>query len=402
LENERKLSGPDYAGLDKRRSGMVIMLCLVLGVLTFTSMSAARLVFTLYAIELGAQPATVGMLFSAMSVVPFLLSLPFGAVSDRHGSRWLMVAGFTSLATGLALVHFLPSLPMLFAASALNGLLVAINNVALQHVMGVTSAPEQRARNFSNFALTGATSNFLGPLVAGVSVDHLGYGDALLVVLAIAVAGAALLLPWGGVLPRGRAHADSRERAPETGARDSRAGAIWPVLTVSALLQLAVDVYLFFMPVYGREVGLSATTIGSVMAMFAVASFVIRVAIPNLHKRLGDAGLLVCSFLFTAAGFALTPLFHSAWLLALVSFLVGLGSGCGLPVTMMLVVARSAAGRAGRTLGLQLALNSGARTLGPAVLGVLGSLVGIGPVFVFSALVMGAGALVSRRYLGRK
>ena len=67
---------------------MVIVLCLILGVLTFTSMSAARLVFTLYAIEMGAQPATVCMLFSVMSVVPFVLSLPsahFRTAMDRAG-----------------------------------------------------------------------------------------------------------------------------------------------------------------------------------------------------------------------------------------------------------------------------------------------------------------------------
>lgn len=380
-------------------SSRAIFLCLILGVLTFTSMSAARLLFTLYAIDMGARPVTVGMLFSILSVVPFFLSLPVGTVSDRHGSRWLMVAGFAALATGLALVHFLPSLPMLFAASALNGLLVALNNVALQHVMGVISAPERRARNFSNFSLTGATSNFLGPLIAGVSIDHLGYANAALVVLVVAAAGVALLAFWGGVLPGGRASAEPQARADPAARGKAVPDGIGPVLLVSALLQLATDVYLFFMPVYGREVGLSATTIGTVMAMYAVAAFAIRTVIPNLHRRMGDGGILAASFLATAAGFALAPLFQSAWLLGFVSFLVGLGSGCGQPVTMMLVVARSAAGRAGRALGLQLAINSGARTLGPAVLGALGSLVGLGPVFVLSAALMGAGALVSRRHL---
>jgi len=36
--------------------------------------------------------------------------------------------------------------------------------------------PEQRARNFSNFSLIGAVTSFVGPLIAGLSIDHLGYG----------------------------------------------------------------------------------------------------------------------------------------------------------------------------------------------------------------------------------
>jgi len=372
---------------------MAFVICLALGVLSYTAMSGARLVISLYAIELGAQPFAVGMLIATLQVMPLFLSLPVGRLADRFGTRWLMTAGFAGLIAGMLLLAVAPSLSMFFVASGLNGVLLGINNVALQQLAGALSAPAERARNFSNLALTGATGNLLGPLIAGVSIDQLGHGGAGLVMLGVAVAGAATLLAWGARLPQGsgRAAAKSKERRRPP-LRD-----IWQILLVSALVQLCTDVFLFYMPVYGRAIGLSATTIGLVMAAFAVAVFLVRAIMPNLLNRLGEGGLLRYSFFVAGAGFALAPAFTHPGMLALVSFLIGLGAGVGQPLTMMMVVGRSAAGRSGEMLGLQLTANGVIRSGGPVLLGMMGSLIGLGPVFIFSALLMGAGGFLSRR-----
>ena len=47
---------------------MVATTCLALALLTWISMTGARLLLTLYAIEFGAQPFTVGMLIAALQV----------------------------------------------------------------------------------------------------------------------------------------------------------------------------------------------------------------------------------------------------------------------------------------------------------------------------------------------
>lgn len=371
---------------------MAVWLCLALGVLTFVAMAGARLLLSLYAIELGAPPFTVGMLIATLQVMPLLLSLPTGRLADRFGTRWLMTGGFASVGTAMLLAFFHPSLTVFFVAAALNGLLQAVNNVALQNIMGVLSRPEERARNFSNLALTGAAGNFLGPLLAGVSIDQLGHAGASLVMLCVAVTGIAALLGWGGVLPAGSGRSASHAK----GRRWPPMREIAPLLLVSALVQLCTDLYLFYMPVYGRGVGLSATTIGVMSAAFAGATFLMRAVMPNLLKWLGEGRLLSYSFFVAAAGFALVPFFTTAYPLAVVSFLIGLGAGCGQPVTMLLMVGRSAAGRSGETLGLQLTVNSLIRTGGPALLGVAGSLIGLGPVYLLSAVVMAAGGVLSR------
>lgn len=369
-------------------------LCYLLGVLSYTSMSGARLVMSLYAIELGAQPFEVGALIAVMQAMPFIFSLPIGRAADRHGTRWLIAGGFSFLVVAMVLPVYWPSIAMLFLVAGMNGLHLAINNVALQQLAGVLSAPEARARNFSNLALSGAASNLLGPMIGGVSIDQLGYAGACGVMFAIALSGVIVLLVWGRVLPRGNARppraagSGDHTRPP---IRD-----IWKLLGASMLTQLCTDIYIFYLPVYARSVGLSATVIGMVMGTYAVAIFIMRAAMPALHKALGETRLLSYSFFLAGMAFLVMPLFTNPWLLGLVSVMVGLGNGCGQPLTMMMVVARSREGRSGEMLGLQLTVNGAGRSGGPVLMGAAGSLIGIPSVFVISFALMWAGGLLAR------
>lgn len=373
---------------------MAMNLCYLLGVLSYTSMSGARLVMSLYAMELGAQPFEVGALIAVMQAMPFIFSIPIGRAADRHGTRWLITGGFSFLVVAMVLLAYWPSSPMLFVVAGMNGLHLAINNVALQQLAGVLSAPEARARNFSNLALSGAASNLLGPLIGGVSIDQLGYAGACGVMFAIALSGVIVLLVWGRVLPRGNARPSK-----VTGASDQTRPPIrdiWKLLGASMLTQLCTDIYIFYLPVYARSVGLSATVIGMVMGTYAVAIFIMRAAMPALHKALGETWLLSYSFLLAGAAFLVMPLFTNPWLLGLVSVMVGLGNGCGQPLTMMMVVARSREGRSGEMLGLQLTVNGAGRSGGPVLMGAAGSLIGIPSVFVISFVLMWAGSLLAR------
>ena len=70
---------------------------------------------------------------------------------------------------------------MLFAASlgaspALIGL--------LDQTVGRYGTPQDRANNFSTQALAISMATFLGPLTAGIAIDHLGYANAFFVTAA--------------------------------------------------------------------------------------------------------------------------------------------------------------------------------------------------------------------------
>jgi len=367
-------------------------------VLGFTFLSATRVVLSLYALKLGAQPFAVGALAATIYVFPLLLSWVVGTLSDRWGSRGLLLLGTVCAAAGVLLPYLFHQLPVLFIAAALTGLFLALYNVIVQNLVGVLSKPNERTQNFSNFSLLGATANFVGPLLAGFSIDHAGHATACLYILTLPVAATALLLKWGGLLPAGSRRAASASSSLLKTLSDRE---LWVMLGISSLMQAGYDFYQFYVPIYGHGILLSASEIGMILATFAAASFVVRLIMPRLIAWKSEEMLLVYCFCVGAAAFALIPFFKSAIVLATISFLFGLGMGCGQPLTLMLMFSRSPEGRSGETLGLRLTANNFMRAGGPTVFGTIGSVFGLFPVFWINSLLMGAGAWLIHAVAGR-
>jgi MFS family permease len=379
---------------------MPLILTFSVGFLGFAGISAGRVTLSLYALELGAQPMAVGVLVAMLYVFPLLLSWPLGALSDRIGPRKPLLFGVVCGACGMAIPFFARTLPAMYFAAALSGLALAVLHVIAQNLVGIISEPAQRARNFSNFSMMGAATNFVGPLVAGLAIDHAGHAAACLFVVSMWLAAAGLLLWRGKVLPGSTGRSASTTRIIDSLANRE----IRRTLITSSLAQLGTDLFQFYLPIHGHAVGLSATAIGAVLAAFAFASFVVRVVLTRLIAGVGEEKLLAYSFYVGAAGFAMVPFCHTVLPLTLVSFVFGLGMGCGQPITLMLMFSHSPQGRSGETLGLRLTVNNLMRVLGPAVSGSVGSAFGLVAVFLINALVMGAGGVLAQppKNSGRK
>ena len=377
---------------------MTIHLTLALTFFNFVGANAARVVLILYALELGAPASAVGVLGGLLFLFPLLLSWPIGALADRTGARGLLLFAAVCGAASLVLPYFVRTLPAFYAAAALNGLALAFFHVTLQNLIGTLSRPEDRARNFSNFSLTGAVTNFTGPLLAGFSIDTLGHAAACLVIASPSVFAIVLLLVWGRMFPPGTPHAPV-----DAGASHALLDReVWRVLVVSGLVQLGTDLFQFYLPIYGHSIGLSASAIGGILATLAVAAFVVRLFLARLVKRWPGETLLRWVFFMGAIGFALVPFSGNAVVLALIAFFFGLGMGIGIPLTVILMFSRSAEGRSGQTLGLRLTANNFVRVTGPIVFGAVGSAFGLPVVFWIVAAIMASGGLLSRRRPGSR
>ncbi|HYH43516.1 MAG TPA: MFS transporter [Burkholderiales bacterium] len=372
---------------------MAITLALALTFVAFTALNAARVVLTLYALDLGAPASSVGVLGGMFYVFPLLLSWPIGALADRIGSRRLLLIGALAGTAALLLPYFVREIGAFYAAAALSGLSIAFYHVTLQNLVGTLSAPDRRARNFSNFSLVGATTNFVGPLIAGLSIDNLGHAEAALVIVAFSASGLLLIpLGWRHLPPPkpNAAPAPPKEDLPGD-------PGVWRMLVASAMVQLGTDLFQFYVPIYGHEIGLSASAIGAVLASFAAAAFVVRIFLPRLVKEADPERVLMYSFYAGAIGFLVVPFFHSTLLLCAASFMFGLGMGCGTPLTVMLMFNRSSEGRSGRTLGIRLTTTNAVRVLGPMVFGAVGTAFGVPPVFWINAAIMAGTGFMSRR-----
>ncbi len=371
---------------------MPLYLTLTLALLTITCVQSGRVLFSLYALNLGADPFAVGILSGSSSALPLLLSWQVGRLSDRFGSRLLLMIGSVGGALGMLLPYALPGLPTLYLAAVMNGLLFACCSVSLQNLVGLLSSPADRARNFSNFSLMASAANFLGPLIAGFSIDLSGYGIASLYIMALALAAIAILAIRGNLLPGG-----SGEASPQGSVRDLLTDSgLWRVMATSSLVVTGVVLFQFYMPIYGHNIGLSASVIGVVLAIFPGAAFIVRVFLPRMISLFGENKLLAYAFFIGAAGMMLVPFFQSAVTLGLISFAFGIGMGCGQPITIMMTFSGSEKGRSGEALGLRITANHLARMVMPVLFGTIGAAFGVFPVFWINAMMLASGGFLAR------
>jgi len=74
-----------------------------------------------------------------------------------------------------------------------------------------------------------------------------------------------------------------------------------------------------------------------------------------------------------------------------------LGMGCGQPLTMSLIYSRAPEGRSGEALGLRVSINNLMHIVVPLLFGTVGSLLGVAPVFIANALILGSGGVLIGR-----
>lgn len=368
-----------------------IRLALALTVFNFIGANAMRVLATLYVLELGAAPWVVGVVGGLLYLFPLLLSWPIGAMADRRSALGMLAFAAACAIVSLLMIYFFPVLPMFFAAAALNGLALAFYHVTLQNLIGTLSTAEDRATHFANFSLAGALTSLIGPLIAGVSIDTVGYSWACLIIAANSVIVLVLLGIWGSTLPRAQPKAQREAATPLAFDRT-----LVLMLVVSGLVQLGSDLYQFFIPVFGHQIGLSASAIGIVLALHAGASFIVRFFLPRMMKRVSANQLLVWVFATGAVGFALSTFATSVVTLSTTAFLFGLGMGIGIPLTVILMYEASSKGRSGQALGVRLTANNLVRMGGPMVFGALGAVVGVSGVFWILGGVMAIGCVLAR------
>ncbi|MCG3102236.1 hypothetical protein MAQ58_22815, partial [Enterobacter sp. DRP3] len=81
------------------------------------------------------------------------------------------------------------------------------------------------------------------------------------------------------------------------------------ILMVNTILSGAWDTHLFVVPIFGVAIGLSATTIGVILASFAAATFIIRLVLPLIQRRVRSWTLVRVAMATAAIDFMLYPLF---------------------------------------------------------------------------------------------
>jgi len=373
-----------------------LYLLIFITLLNHSVFAGTRVAVSLYALHLHATPFMVGVLMALYALLPMLFAVSMGRFSDRFGARMPMLTGSIALAAGTLIPYLWESLVALSVASVLIGSSFMMYHVAYQNIVGYLGRPEDRPVNFSLAALGFSISGFTGPMIAGFGIDWIGHA-ATFAALAVFPLVPIALLGFDRIrLP----HAPAHGTAPDPGRRVAdllRHRELRPIFIASGLLATAWDMFTFAMPIYGSRIGLSASSIGLVFGSFSVATFVIRIFLPALSRRLTAWPLLTVSLATAGATFLLFPLLERAGLLMGLAFLLGLGLGMSQPMVMSLLHNTVPHGRVGEAVGVRMTLINMSQAGMPLLFGALGAALGIAPVFWATAVLLSAGSLYARR-----
>jgi predicted MFS family arabinose efflux permease len=367
----------------------------LMAVLSQVGFGGSRVAVSLHALELGAGAFTVGVIVALYSLCTTLFSITIGRVSDRLPTRVPMIVGSLLMVAALLLPSFAPAILSLCAAALLVGLGHQVFSIPLEAVIGGIGGPDKRARNYALITMGWSFANFVGPLITGFTIDLIGHQRAFWV-LAAFVALPVLMLAWQPTLLSSTARVT-------TGAAHGGVIELWRIPPLRAtfiaggIIGSAQDLFQFYMPVYGHAVGLSASAIGTVLGMVALAAFVIRGAIPFLVRVASEATILVSAIFVAALAYLLLPFFVNAYALAAIAFLLGLGVGCSQPMIMSLLYVLAPPGRIAEAIGLYKTLRGLTHIVIPVFFGSVGAAFGFKTVFLSNSGVLVFGGLLQRR-----
>lgn len=364
---------------------------ILIGATFFVAVGFALVVPVLpqYAESFGVGAFLVSVVVSAFAFMRFITAPVGGILVDRFGERPMYIAGLLIVAISSFASAFASSYVELLIFRGLGGIGSALFTLSASAMVVKFSPPRIRGRVTSLWSGTFLIGNISGPIFggilgqAGMSVPFFVYGCAL-VVAAVTV---AVLLRGG----RSRASAGAVKSPPMTFAE---ALAI-PAYRTSLLFGFAngwanLGMRAAVIPLFvSQVVNDEPYAAGLVVAAAAIGMVLILQWSGRASDHRGRRPLILAGLVVSSAAMAAMVWSHELWVVLLVSFVAGIGSGlCG-PVSQAAVGDIIGPNRSGgRALSLFQMLQDLGQIAGPMIAGLLIDFVSYELAFVVAAVVL--------------
>lgn len=366
-------------------------------------MAGMRMAAPLLALHQGFSPLAVGLLLALFALTQVFLSLPAGRYVDRHGLKKPIGMAVVTAVCGAALSLVFPVFPAMCLSAMMTGGATGVASIALQrHVGRAAGDAIELKKVFSWLAIGPALSNFLGPFTAGLLIDHAGVWMGGQAADLNGFRGAFLLmallplLTWFWVRRTIELPPVVRDEAARGNAWSAfdllKAPMMRRMMVVNWLLSSCWDVHTFVLPVIGHERGFSASVIGTILGVFAVAATVVRLLLPLVAAHIREWAVLAGAMLTTSLLFVIYPFLTTPLAMGTASVLLGLALGSVQPMVMSTLHQITPEARHGEALGLRLMVINASSVLMPILFGTAGAVVGVSAVFWVVGAAVGAGA----------
>jgi DHA1 family multidrug resistance protein-like MFS transporter len=375
-----------------------ILLCISGLFAIFSSTISKSPVLPLFSEHLGATPTGVGIIAGVSAFAGIIASIPAGIFSDRLGRKRMMVFSAIIFSTAPFLYLFVTTIWQLALVRFYHGFATAIF-IPVGMALVADIFQEDRGERIGWFSTSTLTGRFMAPITGGSLLGFLSYNPALSFKAVYLICGIAGLITLFFIfrLPNPAEKVEIKESKIKT----------WmllkPVISdknilltciVEASILFAYGTFETFLPLYCKNIGLSAYEIG----VFLSAQIITLALTKPMMGRLSDRhGRKPQIFVGTIVGsICIGSFFISKSFIAflLLSVLFGLCLSIVTSATAAFIADLSRQSARGSAMGTLGSIMDIGHTTGPIIAGIIASQFGIGYSFLGASLMLIAIALL--------
>lgn len=310
----------------------------------------------------GATSATMGWLMASFSLAQFVFSPLWGRLSDRVGRKPVMMIGLAGYSLSMALFALAQSVPQLFFARSLAGVLSSATLPTAMAVISDTTTEDERAKGMGLLGAAFGLGAIFGPFIGGV------LGDIAIRLPFFVTSGlslATLLFVWR-MLPeslRPEKKAASVQRASRLQAFQPDTTWLYAVAFLATFSLAALETAFPFLA-YDR-LGATTRSVGYIFAVMGIAGSIVQGGlIGPIRKLIGEERMIPAGLLISAVGLVLIALSKNAVSGAAALSLFAVGHGLIRPANASLITQRTRVGQ-GLAIGVYDSMDALGRVLGP-------------------------------------
>ncbi len=341
----------------------------------------------------------IGLVFSGQAFSMMIASPVWGALADRWGRKLMVERAMFGGAVIMALMAFVHSAEELVALRMVQGLITGV--MGATNALVAATVPRGRAGYAMGLMQVAMGVGLgLGPVIGGMVADAYGYQAAFYITAGLlAVAGVVV---WAGV--------DEHFVARESDGRQSlqffsawrrvfSSQGVLLAYTLRFINQMGRIVFMPILPLFVLSLIDSPDKINSftgiVIGASSAATAIFSIYLGRLGDRSGYRRIVIIGLVVTALLFCLQAAVTAGWQLLGLQVLYGVALGGIVPGISALLAVFSRQGDEGAVYGLDTAITSGARMIGP-LLGVgISAWFGVRAVFATAALLYLIAALLA-------
>ena len=176
------------------RGGLVLLALILVAAVANLNLSVANVALPAIGREFDASQTALNLVAVGYSLGLAASVLYLGAVGDRRGRKLMAIGGVALSIPAALLAAFAPSIEVLGIARILGGLSAGMAYPTTLALITALWAGPGRTRSIALWSGIGGAVAALGPLAAGVLLEHFYWGSVFLITLPLAVVALALAI----------------------------------------------------------------------------------------------------------------------------------------------------------------------------------------------------------------